>query len=60
VSGSIHREPTGVVDIARHYIRDVVYGANDGIITTCVRRAKAEGHLAASGDRINAAGVAPR
>jgi VIT1/CCC1 family predicted Fe2+/Mn2+ transporter len=31
---SIHREPTGVVDIARHYIRDMVYGANDGIITT--------------------------
>ena len=31
---SIHREPTGAVDIARHYIRDLVYGANDGIITT--------------------------
>src|SRR5262245_56077625 len=31
---SLHREPTGVVDIARHYIRDIVYGANDGIITT--------------------------
>jgi VIT1/CCC1 family predicted Fe2+/Mn2+ transporter len=31
---SVHREPTGVVDIARHYIRDIVYGANDGIITT--------------------------
>jgi VIT1/CCC1 family predicted Fe2+/Mn2+ transporter len=31
---SIHREPAGVADIARHYIRDVVYGANDGIITT--------------------------
>lgn len=31
---SIHREPRGAVDIARHYIRDVVYGANDGIITT--------------------------
>ena len=31
---SIHREPTGAVDIARHYIRDVIYGANDGIITT--------------------------
>lgn len=31
---SIHREPVGVVDIARHYIRDVIYGANDGIITT--------------------------
>jgi VIT1/CCC1 family predicted Fe2+/Mn2+ transporter len=31
---SIHREPDGLVQIARHYIRDVVYGANDGIITT--------------------------
>jgi VIT1/CCC1 family predicted Fe2+/Mn2+ transporter len=31
---SLHREPTGVVDTARHYIRDIVYGANDGIITT--------------------------
>jgi VIT1/CCC1 family predicted Fe2+/Mn2+ transporter len=31
---SLHVEPTGVVDTARHYIRDLVYGANDGIITT--------------------------
>jgi vacuolar iron transporter family protein len=31
---SLHREPTGAIDIARHYIRDVVYGANDGLITT--------------------------
>ena len=31
---SLHREPAGAVDIARHYIRDVIYGANDGIITT--------------------------
>jgi VIT1/CCC1 family predicted Fe2+/Mn2+ transporter len=31
---SLHREPDGLVQIARHYIRDVVYGANDGIITT--------------------------
>ena len=31
---SVHEEPTGVVDIARHYIRDVVFGANDGLITT--------------------------
>jgi VIT1/CCC1 family predicted Fe2+/Mn2+ transporter len=30
----VHEEPKGVVDIARHYIRDVVYGANDGLITT--------------------------
>ena len=31
---SIHREPTGAMDTARHYIRDMIYGANDGIITT--------------------------
>jgi VIT1/CCC1 family predicted Fe2+/Mn2+ transporter len=31
---SVHEEPEGLVAIARHYIRDVVYGANDGIITT--------------------------
>ena len=34
VRHSIHREPTGAVEIARHYIRDIVYGANDGLITT--------------------------
>ena len=32
--GSLHRDPAGVVDIARHYLRDLIYGANDGIITT--------------------------
>jgi VIT1/CCC1 family predicted Fe2+/Mn2+ transporter len=31
---SLHVEPRGVPAIARHYIRDLVYGANDGIITT--------------------------
>lgn len=31
---SLHIEPRGVVGVARHYIRDLVYGANDGIITT--------------------------
>jgi len=31
---STHREPVGVIQTARHYIRDMVYGANDGIITT--------------------------
>ena len=31
---SMHVEPQGTVAIARHYIRDLVYGANDGIITT--------------------------
>ena len=31
---SLHREPTTPIGIARHYIGDVIYGANDGIITT--------------------------
>ena len=31
---STHREPAGIVDTARHYLRDLIYGANDGIITT--------------------------
>ena len=31
---SLHREPTGALAIAQHYIGDVVYGANDGLITT--------------------------
>ena len=31
---SLHVEPEGAGAVARHYIRDLVYGANDGIITT--------------------------
>ena len=31
---SNHVEPIGAVETARHYIRELVYGANDGIITT--------------------------
>jgi hypothetical protein len=31
---SLRVEPRGVTATARHYIRDLVYGANDGIITT--------------------------
>lgn len=31
---SLHIDPIGVSATARHYIRDLVYGANDGIITT--------------------------
>jgi VIT1/CCC1 family predicted Fe2+/Mn2+ transporter len=31
---SNHIEPVGAVATAQHYIRDLVYGANDGIITT--------------------------
>jgi VIT1/CCC1 family predicted Fe2+/Mn2+ transporter len=29
-----HHEPSDAIGIARHYIRDLIYGANDGIITT--------------------------
>ena len=31
---SLHKEPTGALGVARHYLGDLVYGANDGIITT--------------------------
>jgi VIT1/CCC1 family predicted Fe2+/Mn2+ transporter len=31
---SLHVEPTSALDIARHYVRELIYGANDGIITT--------------------------
>ncbi len=31
---STHVQPRGFLGIIRHYIRDLVYGANDGIITT--------------------------
>jgi VIT1/CCC1 family predicted Fe2+/Mn2+ transporter len=31
---SLHTEPTGPAQVARHYIRELIYGANDGIITT--------------------------
>jgi VIT1/CCC1 family predicted Fe2+/Mn2+ transporter len=31
---SLHIEPTGTLDIARHYVRELIYGANDGIVTT--------------------------
>ncbi len=31
---SRHVEPRGALQIARHYVRELVYGANDGIITT--------------------------
>ena len=32
--GSLHVEPRSFLGAARHYIRDLVYGANDGVITT--------------------------
>src|SRR3954468_11568930 len=31
---SLHVEPHGLLEIARHYVRELIYGANDGIITT--------------------------
>jgi vacuolar iron transporter family protein len=31
---SSHVEPIGALETARHYIRELIYGANDGIITT--------------------------
>lgn len=31
---SLHVEPRTILGVAQHYIRDVVYGANDGVITT--------------------------
>jgi len=31
---SLHQEPVGPIAIAQHYIRDVVYGANDALVTT--------------------------
>lgn len=31
---SLHEVPIGPTAVARHYIRDLVYGANDGLITT--------------------------
>lgn len=31
---STHVEPDTLLGVARHYIRDLVYGANDGVITT--------------------------
>jgi VIT1/CCC1 family predicted Fe2+/Mn2+ transporter len=31
---SHHVEPRGALQTARHYVREIVYGANDGIITT--------------------------
>jgi VIT1/CCC1 family predicted Fe2+/Mn2+ transporter len=31
---SLHVEPQGPLETARHYVRELIYGANDGIITT--------------------------
>ena len=40
---SNHVEPQGLAAVARHYVRDLVYGANDGIITTFAVVAGVEG-----------------
>jgi VIT1/CCC1 family predicted Fe2+/Mn2+ transporter len=46
---SVHVEPHGALQIARHYVRELVYGANDGIITTfAVVAGVAGGGLSAS------------
>ena len=31
---SVHVEPRGIYETAQHYVGDLVYGANDGILTT--------------------------
>ena len=31
---SLHVEPISPLQVARHYVRELIYGANDGIITT--------------------------
>jgi VIT1/CCC1 family predicted Fe2+/Mn2+ transporter len=31
---SVHVQPRGALEIARHYIREWIYGANDGLVTT--------------------------
>ncbi|HEU4892537.1 MAG TPA: VIT1/CCC1 transporter family protein [Vicinamibacterales bacterium] len=40
---SLHEEPRGVVAVTRHYIGDLIYGANDGLITTFAVVAAASG-----------------
>jgi VIT1/CCC1 family predicted Fe2+/Mn2+ transporter len=40
---SVHVEPTGPRAIAQHYLKDMVYGANDGLITTFAVVAGVEG-----------------
>jgi len=46
---SNHVEPRGTLETARHYIRELVYGSNDGIITTfAVVAGVAGGNLSSS------------
>ncbi|HEY7473381.1 MAG TPA: VIT1/CCC1 transporter family protein [Vicinamibacterales bacterium] len=45
---STHVEPKGPLQITRHYVRELIYGSNDGIITTfAVVAGVAGGNLAA-------------
>jgi VIT1/CCC1 family predicted Fe2+/Mn2+ transporter len=43
VRSSNHVEPRGVRQTARHYVRELIYGANDGVITTFAVVAGASG-----------------
>src|SRR5687768_11610067 len=53
---SLHVEPTELIGIARHYIRELVYAANDGSITTfAVVAGVARGALSVRGVLINGA-----
>jgi VIT1/CCC1 family predicted Fe2+/Mn2+ transporter len=40
---SVHVEPSGFRETAQHYLKDIVYGANDGLITTFAVVAGVEG-----------------
>jgi VIT1/CCC1 family predicted Fe2+/Mn2+ transporter len=40
---SLHVEPRGVRSILQHYLKDIVYGANDGLVTTFAVVAGVEG-----------------
>ena len=42
-SGSLHVEPRGARATVQHYLKDLVYGANDGLITTFAVVAGVEG-----------------
>ncbi len=48
---SLHVEPATAIDFLRHYLRDLVYGANDGTVTTFAVVA------GLSGGRLSAAAV---
>jgi hypothetical protein len=57
---SYHQEPIGAVAIARHYIRDVVSGANDGLITTFAVVAGVTGGGLSARDADRRPGQSPR